>query len=328
MKDHGGNQAGQRDPGDGAATALPPLLARRCRALAEAMDRVVTTPFAVTLNERERGQGLAILHRLVDGVERDLRHYLGAPAEPSAWAAIAPRGLPIANLADVILANVLEHGLDRPGIDAVSPPFIGDDPALASLWTAYLVAECRTRNAWNAPVLPMSGLPLEMQAQLVDCVAGALIGDLGEDGDTMAAMVAAADQVTQLHREETSIEIVAARFVDGALSQRSPDELMVDLVNRAAWPAVAALVGERTGLGSAPSMIALAVGDEGAIRDWLAPACFGANAVGALVRALAPGWNARSFDDAGVAGADADGWPADRADAIAHAAARYRASDR
>ncbi len=304
--------------------------------LIDAVEAMIVRPRGVTFTERERAEAREIVRKLVEGVELDLRHFMPAQSArtPVAWSIIAERGLPVEGLARHVLARALERGLDRDHENGDAPHrlpgWIADDAELADLWMRYIVADRRRRDSWRAPMIIVAELPVEMQATLTEYVVSAVLAQQhGPETDAENCAEAVA-RVISLYREETGIDIAAARLVDAALIRQPAHDLIDDLIACAAWPAIIALLGRFSGADRNDVAIFLCSATDDEIGAWLAPTGIGEMAIASLCQALAMCEGERTDRRVGVIPVPRSDEPTGQstAERIASAAEYYRAQPR
>lgn len=272
--------------------ALPPLLARRGRTLIDAVEAVIVSPRSVALTEQQRAEARDIVRKLVEGIEIDLQHFLSplTPEPPHAWKTIAARGLPVEGLARLVLARALEHGLEEARAGRSSPvrvpAWMASDAELVDLWMRYIVADRRRRDSWSAPIIVVADLPVEMQAALTECVAGALLARRADRDVQIDRYADAFARVIALYREETGIGIASARLIDAALTRRSAPDLIDDLIVGLDWPAIITLISRFSGLDQSDTAIFLCSATCDEIVAWLAPTGLGERPIAALCQAI------------------------------------------
>lgn len=275
-----------------ATHALPATLARRGRTLIDAVEAVIVSLRSVTLTERQRAEARDIVRKLIEAIEIDLLHFLPpcSPAPSIAWETIAPRGLPVEGLARHVLARALERGLedgrDAGEVSGNVPNWAIGDAELADLWMRYTIADRRRRDSWHAPMIVAADLPVETQATLIECVAGALLARRTGPDESSEIYAAACAKVVSLYREETGISITAARLVDAALAQYSAAELIDDLIEGSAWPAIIALVSRHSGADQNETAIFMCCATAAEIEEWLSPTDLGSKSIASLCQAM------------------------------------------
>ena len=304
--------------------------------LIDAVEAMIVRPGGVTLTERERADAREIVRKLVEGVELDLRHFMPAQSArtPVAWSIIAERGLPVEGLARHVLARALERGLDRDHENGDAhhrpPGWIADDAELSALWMRYIIADRRRRDGWRAPMIVVAELPVEIQATLTEYVAGAMFAQQRGPETEAESCVEAVARVISLYREETGIDIAAARLVDAALINQPAHDLIDDLIARGAWPAIIALLGRFSGAdrNDAAIFLSSATGDE--IGAWLSPTGIGEGAIASLCQTIAMREGSRNDERVGGIPPPRSGKPSGRstAERIASAADYYRSLTR
>lgn len=272
--------------------ALPPSLARHGRTLIDAVEAVIVSPRSVALTEQQFAETRDIVRRLVEGIEIDLQHFLSplAPEPPQAWKTIAARGLPVEGLARQVLARALEHGLEGASaarhVPVRIPAWAASEAELVDLWMRYIVADRRRRDSWSAPMIVVADLPVEIQAALTECVAGALVARRAGRDVQIDRYADAFARVIALYREETGIAIAAARLIDAALARQSAPELFDDFIAGVDWPAIITLVSRFVRLDQSDTAIFLCSATPDEIVAWLTPTGLGERPIAALCQAI------------------------------------------
>lgn len=223
------------DPAGGAPDGADALLRRAAIADARAARRLtaaaaeLATPDDARLDDELRATIAAMLARLVEAIEADLRHYAGRAVAPAAVlsssaAPVADRlvrgGLfddseLVAELVARALGDLIAARLPAsPSDDAERPsllPRLASDPdrVVANAANALMAAEARRRGP--GPDTGRDDLPAELHHRLVWWVAAGLRPERASTA-VDAALVDAARRVLVAHDEGARIEAAAQRL--------------------------------------------------------------------------------------------------------------------
>jgi uncharacterized protein (DUF2336 family) len=263
---------------DGGAHLLASARARLSAARAD-----LALPDSLRLSEWQRTTLLALLARLVRGIEDDLRSALSrrfaAEGQEALGAALSSAQLAIAlpileeagalgepALIAVLLRRAEEHRLSRAsGETALLVELAGDaDEAIAAEAMSLLTAHSGRFDAFQEPLMGRIELPAELEHDLVWSIAAALRRYLVARHQVSApaadeAIAAAAGEWLSGYDEGATVEALSlrlARRLHGA--GRLDDGLVVRTLEDAGLPLFLAALAVRTGLDPASAWEILA----------------------------------------------------------------------
>lgn len=267
--------------------------------LLDEVEGLLRVPDHPRLTDHQRALTLELLRKLVDWIEAELISRLASSSSTAkagnAWAIITRHGVSADGLAEYLLARVLDHLMsakDPASPNAAEPslfPGVREDPDLAALWTRFLIAERRRRDAWGQPAIAACDLPVELQAGLTDAVAAAMIVaaervSMPLDQNELRAAIAAS---MRAHREEISLEIAAGRLVEAAVSVLGAEPVLADLIERRDWAIIVPLIARRTGRSHAAATLLLTCGGLETLIETFIEARLPRSTIGPLLHAIA-----------------------------------------
>jgi len=222
------------DPAPGSPDGADALLRRAANADVRAARRLAVASADLSAGDDERLEDearatiAAMLARLVDAVETDLRHYAGravaVAAIPRAGESLVERLVDAGLLDDrelvaelvararseIIASRLPADPLEEPDRPSLLPRLANEpDRVVAHAAAALMAAEARRRGA--GPDAGRDDLPAELHHRLVWWVAAAL-RPAGASGAVDAALVDAARRVLAAHDEGARIEATAQRL--------------------------------------------------------------------------------------------------------------------
>jgi len=219
------------DPAGGAPDGADALLRRAAKADARAARRLVAaatelaTPDDARLDDELRAAIAAMLARLVEAIEADLRHYAGRAAVLASSAAPSADRLVRAGLFDdsALVAELVARALGdliaarlpaSPSDDAERPSLLprlasAPDRVVANAANALMAAEARRRGP--GPDTGRDDLAAELHHRLVWWVAAGLRPERASAA-VDAALTDAARRVLAAHDEGARIEAAAQRL--------------------------------------------------------------------------------------------------------------------
>lgn len=271
----------RREEGSGAARLLADVRARIAAARAE-----LALPEALRLSEWQRAAVSAMLRRLVENVEDELRAAVAAGMADAVRASLTAARVPIAapilarlgsfpdaELIALALRRAEEHRLAREAQseEKLLGELVADaDEGIAAEAMAVLIALSARLDAFQEPAIGRNDLPAELHHQLAWSVAAALRRYLVEQHDVAeqeadSALSTAVAALLTRHDEGASFDALCLRLARRlAEAGRLDDDMLVRMLDEGGLPLFLAALAIRTGIDSgsawqliteAPSML-------------------------------------------------------------------------